>query len=397
MIVVLALELVYRLVALPPDYREQRLAEGAAETSLPGPVPQAVDAGTPVDSGPTVDSVALATGLRINRRLESAPPREVARLAGDLEHLAGRLTEAAPFGTMADPALAAVAAVPPVATAAEPAAGGIGLVALPSVRPPAGTGSGDAPLVAIIIDDMGYSPASLTRLGRLPGPLTLAFLPYADATKEMLARAKGGDFELMLHLPMEPLGDADPGPEALLVGLEPDELRRRVRWAIGEVPGAVGVNNHMGSRFSADAAGLEVVMAELRRHGLYFLDSRTNPASLAERRARAAGLPASARNVFLDHDPDQGAIDRQLALVERIARRNGDVIAIGHPYPTTLAALEAWLPGLERRGFRLARVSEVIALRLCREAGRRQECGPGLYLVGGDAALVPQEAGEAAP
>lgn len=394
LIVVLGLELVYRLVALPPDYRERLEAAGPIE-----PVTVELAAAAPEPSIATIEPAAgealaesLPEGLRLTRQLEPEPRRDLARLPGAEELAAGQRLSATPFGTTADPALET--ATSPAAAAAATAS--LVTLPVPPRRPPAAPRDG-APLVAIIIDDMGYSPASLTRLARLPSPLTLAFLPYADATRPMLEMAKRGDFELMLHLPMEPLGDADPGPEALLVGLSADELRRRIRRAIGEVPGAVGVNNHMGSRFSAYAPGLEVVMDELRRHGLYFLDSRTNPESLAERRARAAGLPTSRRNVFLDHDPDPRAITRQLTLVERVAERHGTVIAIGHPYPTTLAALEAWLPTVERRGFRLARVSEVIAERLCREGGSPQDCAPGLYLVGGDVPLAPQATSEAAP
>lgn len=244
---------------------------------------------------------------------------------------------------------------------------------------------------------MGYSPAALRRLARLPGPLTLAFLPDADATRPLLKTARRGDFELVLHLPMEPVTDDDPGPLALRVDHDADELRRRVRWAIDAVPEAVGVNNHMGSRFTGYSAGLEVVMDELRRHGLYFLDSRTNPLSRAEHQARTAGLPTSRRDVFLDHDPDPRAISRQLTLVERVAELHGTAIAIGHPYPSTLAALEAWLPTVERRGFRLARVSEVIAERICREAGRPGRCGAELYLTENAVPIAPQAGDEATP
>jgi uncharacterized protein len=399
LVLVLTLELVYRLVALPPDYREQRLAalsESTEATAVP-PADLAAELALvePASGGP-----ALEPGLRLERRLVAPARREVARLAIDPILAAGRASPATPFGTFADPALAAAAAVPSATADPAPAYEGSAALVnlpLPPVRPPAADQRRREPLVAIVIDDMGYSPASLGRLARLPGPLTLAFLPYADATGSMLRAARRGDFEIMLHMPMQPLGDADPGPEALLVGLSAEELRRRVRWAIDRVPGAVGVNNHMGSRFTADAEGLAVVMEEFRRHGLYFLDSRTNAQSQAERTARAVGLPASRRNVFIDHDPDPRAIAQQLALIERVAQRHGTVVAIGHPYPTTLAALESWLPSLERRGFRLARVSEVIAQRLCGEGRRADDCGPHVVLVGGDATVLPQEADEAAP
>jgi len=397
LIVVLTLELVYRLVALPPDYRERLQVTGPIEPAVVEQTLTEPEVARPAAIEPSAgEAIAapLPQGLRLGRQLDPQPPRAIARLPG-AEELATRARNVAtPFGTTADPALGATVRQP--AEAAEGASATLVTLPVAPRRPPAMPPS-EAPLVAIVIDDMGYSPESLIRLARLPGPVTLAFLPYADATGPMLEMARRGAFELMLHLPMEPLGDAEPGPGALRVGLTAEELRRRVRGAIGKVPGAVGVNNHMGSRFTTDAVGLEVLMDELRRHGLYFVDSRTNAATLAELQARAAGLPASSRNVFLDHDPDPRAIARQLTLVERIAQRHGTVIAIGHPYPTTLTALEAWLPTLERRGFRLARTSEVIAERLCREAGRPGQCGRELYLAGGDVPIVPQQSSEAAP
>jgi polysaccharide deacetylase 2 family uncharacterized protein YibQ len=262
----------------------------------------------------------------------------------------------------------------------------------------AGPTAADTALIGVIIDDMGYSPGSLQQLIAMPGPLTLSFLPDAESTPAMLAQARHHDFEIMLHLPMEPMGDQNPGLQALTVGMEADEIRQRVRRAIDQVPGAVGVNNHMGSRFTADARRLEIVMEELRRRWLFFIDSRTNPLSVAESVALANGIPATARNVFIDHDPSAGAIVRQLAIIERIARHGGSVVAIGHPYPTTLAALAAWLPTLEGRGFRLVRASEVVAARLCTKRGvltgpgEERNCNPAFRLIGNDAAILPQPA-----
>jgi uncharacterized protein len=443
---VLALELVYRIVALPPDYRaDQQVAaspasevapaseqlmsdpavalteEGGSELALgrrlDAPprrevalLPLAPAASAGAASAKTSAVVAAVPddpvpGLRLNRRIEAPLPRVPQVL------VAAPATGEPPIPD--GPTVAAVTQPPPAFAAApvkpgSPAAGNaapllpaaeLSLVALPVVprRPPLTPDSQDQPLVAIIIDDMGYSPASLGRLAAMPGPLTLAFLPYADSTPSMLEVARMRDFELLLHLPMEPLGDANPGPEALLVDLDEAELRRRVRWAISQVPGAIGVNNHMGSRFSVDPRGLEIVMEELREARLYFVDSRTHPASLAERVARHGGVPATSRDIFIDHDPTPAGIARQLVAIERFARYHGSVVAIGHPYPTTLDALATWLPTLAGRGFRLARLSEVLAQRLCAGAlGAAEPCGPALQLIGyqagapaGPAAAVP--------
>ncbi|MEZ5862137.1 MAG: divergent polysaccharide deacetylase family protein [Geminicoccaceae bacterium] len=251
--------------------------------------------------------------------------------------------------------------------------------------------SGQIPLVTIIIDDMGYSPRALARLAALPGPVTLSFLPYADATQAMLAAAGQGEFDIFLHLPMEPLGDADPGINALLANLDETQLRKRVRQALAAVPGAIGVNNHMGSRLTALPETMRWVMDELRQQPLLFVDSRTNPDSVAEATAAMLGVPTTGRDVFIDHVPEPEAIARQLALIERIARRGGSVVAIGHPYDVTLRALERWLPEIERRGFRLASVADVIAYRHCGDAALDPwTCRPELQLVGtGAIALQP--------
>lgn len=364
---ILVLEIVYRLVALPPGESAQAFfgALPPAATLQTLTVRAVVPAPRRLAQGPQPG------GLRLDRRLDPAPQR-----------VAWVLAPAPAAGER--PAASASAKLPAPGQAA------------PGQTAP-GEGAGGTALVGIIIDDMGYNQVALRRLIDMPGPLTLSFLPDADSTPSILDQARRHDFEIMLHLPMEPMGDANPGREALMVGLDEAELRRRVRRAVDLVPGAVGVNNHMGSRFTAMARDLDIVMDELRRRWLFFIDSRTNPLSIAQSVALAHGIPAAGRNVFIDHDPSAAAIVRQLAIIERVARHGGNVLAIGHPYPTTLAALAAWLPTLEPRGFRLVRASEVVAARLCSEPGKprgpdgERDCSPTVRLIGNDdAALVPQ-------
>ncbi len=297
--------------------------------------------------------------------------------------------------------------LPPAAAAIEPAAPPDAMADAPTVTeplalakpsPPPLAAGGRLPLVNVIIDDMGYSPRSLARLAALPGPLTLSFLPYADATPAMLRTAGRDGFHIFLHLPMEPLGDADPGVKALLADLDETRLRSRVREALAAVPGAEGVNNHMGSRLTAEPEAMRWVMDELRQRPLVFVDSRTNPKSVAEATALGLGVPAIGRDVFIDHVPEPEAIARQLALIERIARHDGSVVAIGHPYDVTLRALERWLPELEQRGFRLASVGEVIALRHCGDAALDPwTCRPALQLVGTEPSPLLPMTGAAGP
>jgi polysaccharide deacetylase 2 family uncharacterized protein YibQ len=119
------------------------------------------------------------------------------------------------------------------------------------------------------------------------------------------------------------------------------------------VPRAVGVNNHMGSRGTADPALMLAVLSEVRRRGLVFVDSRTTGASVAPTIAERLGVPIASRDVFLDNIPTSGVVLAQLEAAERVARRHGSAIAIGHPFPATLSALADWLPAAERRGLRL--------------------------------------------
>lgn len=220
------------------------------------------------------------------------------------------------------------------------------------------------PLVAVVIDDLGPDRRRSARAAALPGPLTLSWLSYADGLPARTAAARANGHELLLHLPMEPLGNEDPGPGALLVRHGPAELRRRVEAALSRFAGFVGANNHMGSRFTADEAGMRVVLSALGRRGLLFLDSRTGPRSRALRLGRAMGVATVARDVFLDSRPGRAEPRARLREAERIARRTGAAIAIGHPRDDTLAALEEWIAGLGDGPVRLAPLSAVARARL---------------------------------
>jgi hypothetical protein len=223
------------------------------------------------------------------------------------------------------------------------------------------------PELAIVIDDLGPAPALSRRAIGLPVPVTLAFLPYADDLPALTAAARDRGHEIYLHLPMEPLGSPDPGPNAILVGLAPDELDRRLQWAFDRLPLATGVNNHMGSRATSDPETMLKVLQEVRRRGLDFVDSRTSPMSVGDGLAAQLGIPHAGRDVFLDNNPASGAILLQLGLAERQARRQGHALAIGHPYPTTLAVLESWLPEAQARGLRIVSAGELIDRLTCEE------------------------------
>ena len=219
------------------------------------------------------------------------------------------------------------------------------------------------PLIAIVIDDVGLDRPRSRRAWELQGPLTMSFLPYAKDLREQskVARARGHD--LMLHLPMEPNGRNDPGPNALLTSLSDSELRQRVAAALDSFDGYVGVNNHMGSRFTAFRPGMETVLRQFKARGLLFLDSRTTAQTVGDLVAQEIGLPSVTRHVFLDDEESLPAVRAKLADVEHLAKSQGFVVAIGHPHESTLQALAEWLPRAAGQGFALAPLSAVLRKR----------------------------------
>ena len=218
--------------------------------------------------------------------------------------------------------------------------------------------------VAIVLDDMGLSQFRSDRAIALPRPITLAILPYGNHLDGLVARARTAGHEILVHMPMEPsVEDADPGPNALLTGLPIAELDRRIATNLLRLDGYVGISNHMGSRFTASERGMRRVMRAVRDRGLLFLDSLTTGKSAGYRLAREHGIPAAVRDIFIDNDRDPAKIRKQLALTAATAREKGYAIAIGHPYPETLNALEAWLPGLRDQGLVLVPISALVRQR----------------------------------
>lgn len=222
-----------------------------------------------------------------------------------------------------------------------------------------------SPMIAIVIDDMGIDLKRSERAVRnLKSPVTMSYLAYAHHIGDQVAAAREKGHEIVLHLPWEADSPkANPGPNHLSVNMTSEQIQKNLQANLEKFQGYVGVNNHMGSRFSRYRAGLEIVMAELKKRGLFYMDSKTTPDSIAEKVAMQFDVPAAHRDVFLDHDESSRRVRVSLQEVESIARRKGSVIAIGHPKDVTLSALEAWLPAVEARGFRLVTLSEVIKHR----------------------------------
>ncbi len=212
--------------------------------------------------------------------------------------------------------------------------------------------------LAIVIDDVGRELDLFEDLLDLRFALTFSVLPgsvYATGVQQRLLVDDRRPREILLHLPMEPLDpapmqlDVAEGEIFLLASDSPAQLRTKTLAALDRVPHAVGVNNHMGSKLSADPNAMEAIMPALHERGLFFLDSRTTPATLAATQAERAGLPTLSRHVFLDHDPAREAI--RAALEQAVARsRSEPTVVIAHPSRAVVEVLAEELPRLHARG-----------------------------------------------
>jgi len=217
------------------------------------------------------------------------------------------------------------------------------------------------PVIAMVIDDMGIDKSRSKRIVQLPGLLTTSYIAYATKMDSQVATARKAGHEIMLHIPMEPMSpDVDPGPNVLLSGIPENELRQKIRWNLSQLKSIKGVNNHMGSRFTSDLQGMRTLMEELKKKNLWFFDSITSGTSKGRIAAKEFDIPFTARNIFIDHDENINVIKSQLAKVERLARKQGYAIAIGHPRENTIRALEPWIKTIESKGFKLVPLSTLV-------------------------------------
>jgi len=219
------------------------------------------------------------------------------------------------------------------------------------------------PLVAIIIDDLGYDKKIAIKFSKLNAVLTFSILPHSPFQKTIahLSREKG--FDTMLHLPMEPVEypDVNPGPGTLLTSMTPDQLTRQLENDLDAVPFIKGVNNHMGSKMTAASSQMYQIFSILKKRGLYFVDSRTTVETLCKPSARLFQIPFAQRDVFLDHVATVEFIRKQLNELVRIAQHNGYAVGIGHPHSLTYQVLREMLPELQKK-VRLVPASEIVDL-----------------------------------
>lgn len=235
---------------------------------------------------------------------------------------------------------------------------------LPETLPKPGIRTETLPKVAIIIDDMGFDPVMTRKFIRLDAVLTYSILPFSPLQGEVQEAATKKRLDTMLHLPMEPFEypTINPGRGALLTTMPPDELIDQVKKNLRAVPGIVGVNNHMGSKMTEISEQLNQIFSVLKKEGVFFIDSRTTPASLCRPAARLFRIPFGERDIFLDHIQNPEIIKEQILQLIRVATEKGEAIGIGHPHNVTYEVLLEMLPEITRK-VRLVPASAVVHLQ----------------------------------
>ena len=228
--------------------------------------------------------------------------------------------------------------------------------------------------IAIVIDDVGYSLARAEEIMALPRELTLGMLPYAPHALEIAERAHASGREIILHQPMEPVVARRMEPGTLALDMTPENFSAELEAALERLPNVTGVNNHTGSLLTAHRLPMEQLMNGIARRGLFFLDSRTTPHSVAESTARALDVPTIRRDVFLDHVRSESHLDSAFEKSVAIARRRGQAVVIAHPYPITVAFLEEKLAALPQ-DVQLSTLSDLVEAPRARQEPVRRPGG----------------------
>ena len=217
--------------------------------------------------------------------------------------------------------------------------------------------------IFILIDDAGQSLQQIEPFLALPTPLTIAVLPSCPETRltAWIVREKHPDKQLILHQPMASVRpESDPGPGALLGDTPPDQVAGILQKNMIQVPGARGMNNHMGSLITQNRELMEATMAFCKTNHLFFIDSFTIPHSIAGNVAQEFGVPTAQQQVFLDNDSDEGAIRTQFERGMRIAKDQGSVVMIGHAWsPTTARVIGEMAPQVLRDGYSFHPISDI--------------------------------------
>lgn len=216
--------------------------------------------------------------------------------------------------------------------------------------------------IALIIDDFGYRQDMVAEFSAIRRPFTFAVIPYKTYSKDAAAKGLASGHQVMLHLPMEPISGVESSeiPITVRVGMNSGQLHELIDKATASLPGIIGVNNHQGSKATADRSTMEPVMKALRQKGLFFVDSRTNGRSVAAETARNEKVKTTENDLFIDGMADVAYIKNKLRAAGEMAIKMGSVTVIGHARPTTALALREMIPELESRGIQFVFVSQLV-------------------------------------
>src|ERR1700683_4102844 len=223
-------------------------------------------------------------------------------------------------------------------------------------------GKPDAPRIAIIVSGLGVSDsASADAIAKLPGAVTLGFMPYGSDVAALVGRASASGHEVLLQVPMEPFDypDNDPGPQTLLTSLTPQQNIDRLYWLMSRFQGYVGLTNTMGARFTASEPSFGPILRETAKRGMIFVDDGSNPRSVSARVAGANSLPFARADVVLDSVPTPDEIDRALSRLEMTARQRGVAVGISSALPVSIGHIAKWAKDAQSRGLLLVPVSAV--------------------------------------
>lgn len=223
-------------------------------------------------------------------------------------------------------------------------------------------GRPDAPRIALIVGGLGVS-ASVTAdaIARLPGPVTLAFMPYSYDVDHLAGLARREGHEVLLQAPMEPFGypDNDSGPQTLLTSLSPEQNLERLHWLMSRFHGYVGIAGAMGARFTASEQSFAPILRETAKRGLIYVDDGANPRSVAARIAGANSLPFAKADIVIDAVPTPAEIDHALGRLEMAAREHGVVVGISSALPVSIEHIALWAKAAEARGLQLVPITAV--------------------------------------
>lgn len=220
-----------------------------------------------------------------------------------------------------------------------------------------------APKIAFVIDDIGYNDFYTAQLKALGNTVTYAILPLVKYSRYYGELSKKTGADVILHLPLDTVENKVPGRGLIVDTMSRSDVLDMLAHDLDSVPNHIGVNNHMGSRGTADRAMMTTILTDLKRRGLFFLDSYTTKASVVPELGREIGLPILARGVFLDNTDSPKAIRSQLRVLRNVARDKGNAIAIGHYRLNTLEVLRDEIPKLEREGYEIIKLEQMLSVQ----------------------------------